>query len=239
MGALDAAADRVADSQPLARRPKLGEEVTRILREEILTGQLAPRQRLVLEEIAQQLGVSSMPVREALAVLESEGLVDALPRRGFRVATILRQDIADVFEVHAHLSGILAHRAAQVFTDEDVSTLLGIQREIEAVATGHGESAVVTSRVEELNFAFHRHITERAEGTRLRWFLRASLRFVPPRYYLTIPGWISATLEDHPHIIDALEARDSERARQVMSDHILRGGALVLEQMPADSVVES
>jgi DNA-binding GntR family transcriptional regulator len=182
----DADGSTARDSSPplqsLARRPKLGEEVTRILREEILTGQLEQQKRLALEEIATRLGVSSMPVREALAVLESEGIVDALPRRGFRVATIRPQDIEDVFLVHAHLSGLLARRATENFTDQDVNELQRMQAEIEAVAGRDDDSgADRNARVEELNFAFHRYITERAEGHRLRWFLRASLRFVPPR----------------------------------------------------------
>ena len=68
-------------------RPKLGREVTRILRDAIMSGKFSPGQRMMVDELARQLGVSTMPIREALVTLAGEGLVDELARRGFQVTT--------------------------------------------------------------------------------------------------------------------------------------------------------
>jgi DNA-binding GntR family transcriptional regulator len=177
-----------------------------------------------------------MPVREALAVLESEGIVETLPRRGYRVSPIRRRDIEDSFLVHSFLAGTLARRACASVTHELLTQLRELQAEIEAAVNRlESTEAGPTSKedgyeqIENLNFAFHRAINEAADGHRLRWFLRASFRFVPRRYYITTPGWIAATLEDHPEILDALEARDADRADAAMRAHILKGGRLVLE----------
>jgi DNA-binding GntR family transcriptional regulator len=228
--------DGARPSAPLAARPKLGEEVTRVLREEILTGAIPARERLATDEIARRLGVSSMPVREALAVLESEGIVETLPRRGYRVAPIRRRDIEDSFLVHSFLAGTLARRACVSVTDELLAQLRQLQVEIEAAVarlestdSAPGSKEAEYELIEDLNFTFHRAINEAADGHRLRWFLRASFRFVPRRYYITTPGWIAATLEDHPEILDALEARDPDRTDEAMRAHILKGGRLVLE----------
>lgn len=221
-------------SGSFAERPKLGQEVTRVLREEILTRELEEGRRLAIGEIADRLGVSSMPVREALTALASEGLVVTLPRRGFRVARVEERDISDAFAVHAYVAGMLARRACGRLSPDELDELRRLQGEIVATASSptlSEEQRIV--QVEGLNFLFHRLINERADGARLRWFLRASLRFIPSRYYVTTPGWVETSLSDHPGIIEALESGDAVRAEGEMSAHVLHGGELVVRRMRA------
>jgi DNA-binding GntR family transcriptional regulator len=218
--------------QDFSARPKLGEEVTRHLREQILTGTFPEGERLAIDKIAQSLGVSSMPVREAMTALASEGIVDMIPRRGFRVAPLRSEDIEDVFMIHSVVAGALATRACADFTDEDVEALRDIQAEIARVARKRLSAERRLSEIEQLNFDFHRTINSRASGSRrLRWFLRASQRFVPGQYYFTTPGWVESSLNDHEAIIDALAKRDAKAAGEAMRTHILNGGALVVEHM--------
>jgi DNA-binding GntR family transcriptional regulator len=225
--------ERTPLAQPFAERPKLGEEVTRYLREQVLSQKFPVGERLAIDKIAQELGVSSMPGREALTTLASEGIVDMLPRRGFRVAPVTRQDVEDTFVMHATVAGLLARRACANFSEEDVTTLREIQEKMERVAVRRMVEERRLSAIEELNFAFHRRINTRADGRRLRWFLRASQRFVPGHYYFTTPGWVDLSLRDHMAIIDALAARDPDAAEASMRRHILNGGALIVERMDA------
>ena len=99
------------------------------LREAILEGKLKPGQRLMEVQLAEQLGVSRTPVREAIRKLELEGLVVMLPRKGAYVANMSLKDIMDVLEVRASLEGLAAYLAAERISDEDIKKLKDISEE--------------------------------------------------------------------------------------------------------------
>lgn len=214
----------------IAPRPKLGEECARYLRDALISGTYRSGQKLVVEDIAQQLGVSAMPVREALIALANEGLVEVLPRRGFRVARIERRDVEDVFQVHSYVAGLLIQAATESIQDPTIERLRGIQREIERAAAGTAGTERA-ARIEQLNFLFHRTINHVPDTERLRWFLRAASRYVPRHFYEAIPGWIEATIDDHPPIIDALARRDAPAARRLMEAHVQLAGRLVVARL--------
>ena len=90
------------------------------LREAIVEGRLKPGQRLMEVQLAEQLGVSRTPVREAIRKLELEGLVVMLPRKGAYVANMSLKDLIDVLEIRASLEGLAASLAAERITDEDI-----------------------------------------------------------------------------------------------------------------------
>jgi DNA-binding GntR family transcriptional regulator len=208
-------------------RPKLGEEVARSLRDAIMAGTYPPGHRMGVEELAAQLQVSTMPVREALILLANEGLLEGLPRRGFRVAEIGLQDIQDVFEVHAFLAGLLAQRATRAITRAKLDELHAIEATIDRLSSANGS----TEQIEEANFQFHRVINKAADSKRLEWFLRAATRFVPRRFYEAIPGWIEETVCQHPAILAALEAQDADEAKRLMELHVTDAGRLVIAQL--------
>ncbi len=211
----------------VAARQSLAEQTADRLRDAVVAGHFEVAERLGVVDLAQRLGVSTMPVREALILLENEGLVDRLPRRGYRVAKISPSDISDIFTLHAFLAGILAERAALSMTDASLADLRSLHEQTVAAAGGN-RSPSVASKVEKLNHAFHRTINRSVEAPRLRWFLRTTTRYVPPSFYQSIPGWVDTSLEDHPLIIEALGRRDPVATREAMEQHVLRGGRLVL-----------
>jgi DNA-binding GntR family transcriptional regulator len=187
--------------------------------------------RMAVDELARQLGVSTMPVREALVALASEGLLEVLPRRGFRVARIGRQDFEDIFQVHSVVAGMLAERAATSIDGAGIQELRELQARIEALPRQRISHPERASRVEELNFEFHRTVNRSTESERLRWFLRATTRFVPRQFYEAIPGWMDVTVTEHPAIIDALERREGPRVRELMSAHVAHAGNLVVSEL--------
>ncbi len=226
-------------------RPRLGTEVTRVLRNAVLTGEYPAGYRLRIEDLAQKLGVSTMPVREALVTLANEGLLKMLPRRGFEVTPISPQEIEDVFLVHALIAGELAHRAAATIAEPDILSLKEIQAQIEAAGSGfRGRKHLdpppsdVLWKIEQLNFEFHALISRASDSRRLRWFLRATTRYTPPRFF-EIPGWVDASIEGHPGIISALEARDGDLAEKLTIGHFLHGGELVTASYGAGARDES
>jgi DNA-binding GntR family transcriptional regulator len=211
-------------------RPRLADDVLRTIRDGVMSGRYPSGQRLAVSDIADDLGVSATPVREALVALTSEGLVDLVPRKGFRVAQIRQSDVEAVFQVHAFVAGRLAAAAAVEISEASIERLRSLQTQIERLAATKPSTARAEG-IEDLNFEFHREINKVADARRLRWFLRAASQFVPRRYYEDIPEWIDATLEDHPAIIEALATRDPIRSADLVASHVSRAEAAVIAHL--------
>ncbi|TDO89710.1 DNA-binding GntR family transcriptional regulator [Enemella evansiae] len=187
------------------------------LRRRITDRELAPGARLVEHQLAEQLGVSRNPVREAIRVLESEGFVVTVPRRGVVVATLDAQSVTDLFQVRAGLEGMAAELAAgRVAAGEvTVDALQGVLAEAR-LAT---ESGDVTS-VGRLNSEFHAGIvaltgnlllTEMVRPVmwRVRWVFRLSAEERAPH------SWT-----EHLGLLEALTAGDPEAARRLAIEHV-------------------
>lgn len=217
--------------KPLPIRPRLGDEVTKYLRDALWSGLFATGTRMNLEELAIQLGVSTMPVREALQTLATEGLLESHPRRGFWVAPLRGNDVSDVFRVHAFVAGLLAEEAARSISDADLEHLGAIDDKMQTLASSRKRGPQGSREFEELNYAFHRLINHASDSPRLRWFLRACERNVPRRFYGAIPGYLETAVADHPGIIEALERRDTAEARLSMEQHVARVGARILDNL--------
>ena len=132
------------------------------LRSAILEGKLKSGQRLMEVQLAEQLGVSRTPVREAIRKLELEGLVVMLPRKGAYVANISVKDLMDVLEIRASLEGLGASLAAERRTEEDIKNLEEIEEEF--------EQAVITQDIDMLlkkDIEFHECIFKAANNKKL------------------------------------------------------------------------
>jgi DNA-binding GntR family transcriptional regulator len=214
-------------SQP-SLRVQLKDEAAAHIRELIVSGQVAPGALMRLAPLAERLGASVTPVREALLMLAQDGWVIQEPNRGFRVGSFTRRDIADAYWVHARVSGELAARAARVVTPETMTAL----REIDAGigASGDGDQRFL----EDSNFHLHHTIYALVDSPRLTWFVTASSRFVPRRFWGMIPGWIEHNRHGHSPILEALGNHDEDASRATMEAHITAAGELLLAHL--DSV---
>jgi DNA-binding GntR family transcriptional regulator len=231
---------RLADDRPLAllARRKLGQETTRYLRDALLSGRYRAGERMAVQQLAETLGVSTMPVREALLTLANEGLLEVVPRRGFRVAAMKLRDVEDAFRVHALVAGMLVEEAAPMISADAVAELNEVQASIhDTFRRGLGPHELA-GQVEELNFRFHRIINHVPDAKRLRWFLRAATRYVPRGFYETVPGWNEATRDRHGAIVAALEARDAGRSRKLMEEHVTEAGELVRRHLAARGLLQ-
>lgn len=201
---------------------QLSHKVASYIRENVMVGRFEAGQFLRTETIAEQMGVSHTPVREALMLLQSEGILRWEPRRGFRVVAVTDQDVHDLFQVQAYIAGELAARAAVVLDDAAVQGLRQLQEQLERAA-----EAGDTAGVDAYNHEIHRRINKASPSNRLGILLNQTVQYVPLRFFGLIEGWADASAHDHSAVFDAIEAGDAEAARAAMTVHIRHIGELL------------
>lgn len=204
-------------------RTNLKDVVADHIRNLIFSGKLKPRQKVDQEEIAELLGVSKLPVREALIVLENEALVRGVPRRGFFVAPLTPDDVRDHYEIYGMVEGIAARRAAQNLTDAELEKLAEI--------TGQMHNDDVPERQEKLNYEFHRAINIAGGTPKLLTVLHLLSKTMPAGFFEIASGWAEIAGEQHRQIEAALRVRDAAAAERAMYEHILAGGEYAVEML--------
>jgi DNA-binding GntR family transcriptional regulator len=202
---------------------KMGTRLAALLRDQIIAGELKAGTPLRLHELAAKFGVSTTPVREALLTLEREGLANGKPHYGLRIAELTRTDIEDVYGLHGYMVRVVTARAAQALSAAHLDELEDINREIAAV-TERGDLAGAA----ELNHDFHRIINRAGSSRMLRRFLSETTPYVSRQTDPLVPGWSEQPLAEHRPILDALRARDGDRAAELMERHIQHSGELVV-----------
>ncbi len=209
-------------------RTVLREQVKELLLERILTGRVKPGERLVETRIAQELGTSQAPVREALRDLELLRLVESEPFRGARVRAITPEEIAEVYPVRAALEEVAARETA---THLDAGTDARLAAEVEAMraaaAAGDDHSQV------EHDVEFHRLIVE-ASGNRTLLEVWTSLRLEARTLItlLTTDLDRAELAESHQAILEALRGGDPAVAGRAVRDHVEGFGPLLLKGRP-------
>lgn len=216
-------------------QPKqLSNHIAERIRADILGGVRRPGEFLRLDEVAQQLGVSVTPVREALMGLSVEGFVRHAERRGFIVSALERGDLEDLYTLLAEVSGRLTERAASVMTPTDLEQLAIVHnRMIRAAELEDFEN------VEQANDEFHRIINRAADSAKLAWILLSILKYVPKRFYANITGLTNMLVEQHGNILDAIKKQDSEAAYEAMYEHEKLAMQEVIENLDRQGIFAS
>ena len=209
-------------------RVQLGDEAAAYLRDQITSGNLPAGAPVRPETIAEELGISTTPAREALQALRAEGFLDLAPRRGFTVARIDGNDVRDMFLVQSMVAGELAARAASNATPELIARMQQIHDDLISAAKRDD-----LAKLEELNHAFHREINLAADAPRLAWVIKLVARYAPSRFYASINGWPETTVHDHNGLLDAITKRDAEMARAEMVEHVRRAGEQLASHVDA------
>jgi len=192
------------------------ERAARELRDRILTGALPAGSRIDLDAITAEFATSRTPVREALLELSFEGLVHIAPRSGITVIGISTKDVLDSFTILGVLTGQAAAWAAERITDEELTELRRLATEVEARSGGDG--------IGEANWRFHQEIHRSAHSPRLVAQVRQAVRVVPFNFLTLFPEHEQHSLDEHRQLLDAIAARDPERARRIAEQHVLEAG---------------
>lgn len=206
----------------------LRDVVFQTLRKAILTGELKPGERLMEIHLANQLGVSRTPVREAIRNLEQEGLVITIPRRGAEVAQITASDMQDMLEVRCALDVLCAELACLRITDEQISSLKVCAKDFEEACRGKD-----LTHIAECDVAFHDIILS-ATGNKKLITLVHNLSEPIYRYrfeYIKDSGDCSELIKEHHAICEAIESKDTSRAVEATRLHIANQQKAIMSQI--------
>jgi len=198
-------------------RPSMAAQVHAYLKRALLTLQLRPGEPLSEKELSVRLGVSRTPVREALIKLADEGLVDILPQRGTFVAPIRVSEVAEAQFVREALEVAVVRRVAQEATPELVRALEdNLAQQAEAI---RAQDLELFMRLDE---ALHRRLSDEVRLARA-WKVIQSVKGQLDRVrYLSLPepGHLALLQVQHAAIVEAIAARDVERAGEAMRTHL-------------------
>lgn len=207
----------VASSQT-ARRNSYVEIAYEHLRDLILSGELAPGNRVTVQPLTETLSLSPTPIRTALAALERQGLLEIHEHRGYFVPKLGRDDILEIYEIREVIDSVASRRVAQLEFRDDIvaalNTLLSEQRE--AVATGN------IDRYRDLDVTFHRTIWENSGNHRLLSLadnLLGQVR-IGNNVSSRVPGRVQIALEEHAAIISALQKGSPKDAENATRTHV-------------------
>ncbi len=195
----------------------LRDVVFQTLRDAILKGELKPGERLMEMHLADKLGVSRTPIREAIRMLEKEGLAITIPRKGAQVAGMTEKDLEDVLEIRDALDELAVTKACEKINDESLQRLTGAMKDFEDAVKSKDVREIV--RTDE---AFHDVIYDMTENPKLTNII-SNVREQMYRYryeYVKDNANYQTLLDEHTKIIDGLKNRDKEYVKNIMHTHL-------------------
>ncbi len=206
----------------------LRDVVFNTLRQAIITGEFAPGERLMEIALADRLGVSRTPVREAIRKLELEGLVVMIPRKGAEVAKITEKSLREVLEVRTVLEELAAGLACERITEEGKRELMETHKAfVEAIEKK--EIKEIADKDED----FHNQIFACTENDRLVQIIN-NLKEQMYRYrmeYLKETNCHDDLIEEHNEILDAILNNKQEKAKEIMHEHIKRQEEIIIKNI--------
>ena len=195
----------------------LRDVVFNTLREAILKGELKPGERLMELKLAAKLGVSRTPIREAIRMLEQEGLAVTIPRRGAVVAHMSEKDTEDVLQIRCALDELAVQLAADNIQPEQLEELEQARQAFEDATRTKD-----VKRLAQMDVQFH-DVIYRATGNARLVVLLNNLREQMYRYrveYLKNESSLPRLLQEHQDIVDGLRERDKDKVWEIMRDHV-------------------
>ena len=207
------------------------------LRGLILTGEYGPQERLIEEQLAERLGVSRTPIRQALTMLEAEGLVELAPNRGATVCSFTVEDVWDIYDLRAVLEGHAARRAASRIRKGELARLRGLALEMEGLPGRFADHEEEIRALVALNQEFHGVIVEASRNKRLQRLINRTVE-IPlmfKAFFWYTPHERVISNHYHRQILHALEDGDADRAEIVMREHVYEGRDFVLAALKEDA----
>jgi DNA-binding GntR family transcriptional regulator len=194
-------------------------EILARLRDHIVEGSLSEGARIPERQVCEMFGISRTPLREALKVLASEGLVDLLPNRGARVRTLSEQDIRDLFDLLAGLEALAGRLACEAITEEEIAEIEALHHEMYAFYLHHDLHGYF-----QVNQVIHRKIVEASRNTALSLtYASYTGRMRRIRYSANLARnrdrWREA-MREHEAILDALRRRAGLELSDILFLHL-------------------
>ncbi len=198
------------------------------IKEAIIKGHFKPGEKLVEQTLAQEMGVSRTPVREAIRRLEAEGFVVSIPRKGVVVSRTDKEEIVQLYSIRAELEGLAARWAIEHADENDIQKLDEAVLRMEETAASGDLDGVVQS-----NALFHDAIAQ-ASKSRILCTLLKTLQDNIQRFRfqsLHLPGRPEAALAEHKEIVAAIKGKKAEEVDRLLKEHLQRACAATLAHM--------
>ncbi|MDB9845516.1 GntR family transcriptional regulator [Acidimicrobiales bacterium] len=212
----------------------LGHAVTAAIRELIMTGAVAPGERLVETDLSERFGTSRGPVRDAFKELEQSGLVISVPRRGTFVATLTATDIHEIYTLRLALEKLAISTTATIATDHDIAAMrAAVERLTEAQRTSDRRAGA------EADIAIHRLIVRTAGHERLTeaWERLADQTLLLMAELMDLLLDVQHAAGDHDALVNAISDHDVAGAEAALTDHLLAASQAMIDN--ASSTNES
>jgi DNA-binding GntR family transcriptional regulator len=209
-------------------RKSLGQHVFENLKQAIIRGEMAPGDRLVESRLADALDISRTPVREAIHKLEREGLVRKLPKGGFTVVNLTREEVEETFGIRCVLESYAARLAAANYREEE---LLPLEEKIQEF-----QQCLDKGLLEDLpriNTQFHNLFYSLSKSPRLIKMINdlTDQIFRFRKILLKMETWAETSNRDHLKMLEAIRKRDLDQVEKVVKEHIARGQRIVLRAL--------
>ncbi|MDV8009497.1 GntR family transcriptional regulator [Rhodococcus sp. IEGM 1318] len=212
---------------PTDNAESMSERVYRLMREDIIMGELAPGQSFNESTLVERFQVSTSPLREALSRLRQDGLIKVLPRKGYVVTELTLNDFHDLIQMRLILESSAAELAAPRTTSEQIATLT--QLSTVAIVADDPDSR---RHFMQANQEFHLMIAEISGNRRLHAALEQNFQDIQRVLFANVGSSDGQTSEsDHAPIIDALARRDSEKARLAAIVHVKQSRDRIIDRM--------
>jgi DNA-binding GntR family transcriptional regulator len=204
------------------------------LQQAILSGRIKPGERLTIAQLSEQLDMSSTPIREAIRLLEADGVITNEPHRGSTVTTIAPEEAEELYLIRAPVESLATKLATPRLTDADLGRLDELHGEMAAAVKATDDEALTRA-----NASWHLYIYSASQATYLpRLILRL---WMPVRWGgLWVPERREQAYREHTAILEAMRARDAETASRLMFEHIDGARELIVNHLrDASSVAAS
>ncbi|WP_400164446.1 GntR family transcriptional regulator [Brevibacillus sp. TJ4] len=208
-------------------------QVTNVLRKAIVTGEFKLGEKLSETALAQKLGVSRTPVREALKQLQQEGLVEIIPRVGTCVMKPTEKEIYELFKLKESLEGLAAGLMAERGEIPELAELVKAMESMEEAVGRRDMDGYV-----EANDRFHDAILRGSGNSKLMYHFNLLINQLPYRkfVYTTLdqPQRLEKSVDEHRRIVEAIQSRNPSVAEQIMREHVKASGAKLMQIMKAE-----
>lgn len=216
------------------RRETLGGQVYDMLRDRILRGEIPGGARLAQAPLSEEMGISRIPVRDALKRLENDGLVVGDEIGRYSVVPFGAQDVDEIYTIRRQLEPLAIERATLALTPETMGEIEALHAELGRATEQHD-----LNRYTELNVAFHTAIYDASGMTRLVRIIRGLWLGVPPLTPVVLEGRIDRSQREHKKIVDRLRQRDAAGAAAALDRHIANAGAEFSRTLKAKPVASA
>lgn len=210
----------------------LASRVADKLRELIVSGQLKAGEKLTETQLAKKMGVSRFPIRSAFHILELEGLISLVPRRGAFVAEISIDEVKEIYEIKSMIEGYTANLATQNITKKEEKRLKSILNKAKICIEKDDFEGILNT-----NYEFHTKIVEISKNKKLFSFYKSLILPIKKyqSYSLSPPWSPTISLEEHWKILDLICKKESSKAEQLAKEHAWKAGMRVKNRLLQES----